>query len=57
MLKLIACWDLKEHDIIIIKNHKGEISTQFPESANLEKSSFTLKQLCPDAVVVLGARL
>ena len=47
MLKLIGCWDLKEHPIkiIIIKNHKGKISIEFPESANLEKSYFTNKML------------
>ena len=32
-LKLIVCSDLKEHHIIIIiiKNHKGNISIEFPE--------------------------
>ena len=42
MLKLIPSWDLKEHPIIIIviKNHEGKISIEFPESANLEKSYF-----------------
>ena len=36
------CWDLKEHPfiIIIIKNHKGKISVEFPESVNLEKLYF-----------------
>ena len=44
MLKLIACWDLKEHPIkiIIIKDHKAKISIEFPESANLEKSYFSI---------------
>ena len=43
-LKLIACWDLKEHRmiIIIIKNYKGKISIQFPESHNFEKSYLTI---------------
>ena len=47
MLKLIACWDLKEHPIkiIIIKNHRVKISIEFPESANLEKSYFYQKTL------------
>ena len=41
-LKLIACWDLEEHHIIIIiiKNQKGKISIEFPESVNLDKSYF-----------------
>ena len=32
-VKLISCWDLKEHDIIIIiiKNQKGKISIEFPQ--------------------------
>ena len=30
--------------IIIIKNHNGKISIEFPESVNLEKSYFTIKQ-------------
>ena len=36
------CWDLKEHPfiIIIIKNHKGKISVEFPESVNLENCTF-----------------
>ena len=30
---LMSCWDLKEHHIIIIisKNQKGKISTEFPQ--------------------------
>ena len=30
---LISCWDLKEHDIIIIiiKNQKGKFSIEFPQ--------------------------
>ena len=39
-LKLIACWDLKDYHIIIIKINKGKISIEFPESVNLEKSYF-----------------
>ena len=40
--KLIVCWDLKEHHImiIIITNHKGKISIGFSVSANLETSYF-----------------
>ena len=32
-VKLISCWDLKEHHIIIIiiKNQKGNISIEFPQ--------------------------
>ena len=30
-VKLISCWDLKEHHIIIIKNQKGKISIEFPQ--------------------------
>ena len=42
-LKLIVCWDLKEHHImiVIIKNHEGKISVEFPASADLEKSYVT----------------
>ena len=42
-LKLIVRWDLKEHHIIIIiiKNHKGKFSVEFPESVDSEKSYFT----------------
>ena len=42
-LKLISCWDLNEHRIIIItiKNHQGKISVEFQESVNLERSYFT----------------
>ena len=42
-LKLVVCWDLKEPHImiIIIKNHKGKISIEFPVSVNSEKSYFT----------------
>ena len=31
-VKLISCWDLKDHHIIIIiiKNQKGKISIEFP---------------------------
>ena len=31
-VKLISCWDLKEHHIIIIiiKTQKGKISIEFP---------------------------
>ena len=37
-LKLIACWDLKEHHIIIIiKNQKVKISIKFPQSLLTEK--------------------
>ena len=48
MLKLIACWDLKEHPIIIIiiKNHKGKISIEFSESANSEKNRTLELELC-----------
>ena len=44
-LKLISCWDLKEHHIviIIIKNHKEKILIEFPESVNLEVSYFNLE--------------
>ena len=33
VLKLMSCWDLKEHQIIIIinKNQKGKISIEFPQ--------------------------
>ena len=36
----MTVWDLKEHHIIIIilRNHKGKISIEFPESVNFEKS-------------------
>ena len=32
-VKLMSCWDLKEHQIIIIinKNQKGKISIEFPQ--------------------------
>ena len=32
-VKLMSCWDLKEHHIIIIinKNRKGKISIEFPQ--------------------------
>ena len=32
-MTLMSCWDLKEHHIIIIinKNQKGKISTEFPQ--------------------------
>ena len=32
-VKLISCWNLKEHHIIIIiiKNQKGKISIEFPQ--------------------------
>ena len=30
-VKLISCWDLKEHHIIIIKNQKGKFSIEFPQ--------------------------
>ena len=32
-VKLMSCWDLKQHHIIIIinKNQKGKISTEFPQ--------------------------
>ena len=32
-VKLMSCWDLKEHHIIIIinKNQKGKISIEFPQ--------------------------
>ena len=32
-VKVISCWDLKEHRIIIItiKNQKGKISIEFPQ--------------------------
>ena len=38
----MAIWDLKEHHyiIIIIKNHNGKISIEFPESVNFERSYF-----------------
>ena len=43
-LKLIVCWDFKEHHIIIIiiKNHNGKISIEFPGSVSLKKSCFNL---------------
>ena len=60
-LKLIACWDLKEHHIIIIiiKNHKEKISIEFPESSNLEnrtshKEIFT--HLTYDVIVMILQR-
>ena len=36
-VKLISCWDLKEHYIIIIiiKNQKGKISIEFPQSLSV----------------------
>ena len=45
-LNLITCWDLKEHRIIIIiiKNHKGKILLEFPESPTLKDR--TLPQGC-----------
>ena len=45
-LKLISCWDLKKHHIIkiIIKNQKGKMSIEFPESSNSEKSYFICLQ-------------
>ena len=41
-LELNACWQLKVVKIItiIIKNDIGQISIEFPESSNLEKSYF-----------------
>ena len=41
-VKLISCWDLKEHHIIPHHNHyhknqKGKISIEFPLSSNSEK--------------------
>ena len=32
-VELISCWDLEEHDIIliIIKSQKGKISIEFPQ--------------------------
>ena len=37
--------------IIIIKNHKGKISIEFPESVNLEKSYFTKHSLRSEAIL------
>ena len=41
-VKLISCWDLKEHHIIFItiKNQKGKISIESSQSSNSEKSYF-----------------
>ena len=41
-VKLISCWDLEEHNIIIIiaKSQKGKISIEFPQSSNSEKLYF-----------------
>ena len=51
-LKLITIWDLKgNHMIIIIKNHKGKSSVEFPESVNLEKSYFTKHSLQSEAIL------
>ena len=38
--------DLEVHPVIImiVKNHKGKISIEFPESANLEKSYFSFQK-------------
>ena len=44
-MKLISCWDLKEHHIIIIiiKNQKGKISIEFPQYLSVcdNKQNFT----------------
>ena len=38
--------------IIIIKNHKGKISIEFPESVNIEKSYFTKNSLRSEAILL-----
>ena len=37
--------------IMIIKNHKGNISVEFPESVNLGKSYFTKHSLWLEAIL------
>ena len=46
---------MKEHHVMIItiKNHKGKISIEFPESVKLEKSYFTKHLLQSEAILKL----
>ena len=43
-VKLVSCWDLKEHHviIIIIKSQKGKISIEFPQSSNSENPTLSV---------------